>query len=161
MGEPQGETHGVVVEIPGRGRLALEHVVADFNGTLAIDGALIDGVEDRLGEIARKLSITVLTADTFGTVQDAMRSLSVAVQTVATGSDKERFVSDLEDGVVTIGNGRNDAGMFRAASLAIAIMGREGMDRELLESATVIVNDVRDALDLILKPTRLVATLRE
>lgn len=161
MSEQPKETRGIVLEIPGRGTLVLTHLVADFNGTLAVDGALIDGVEARLGEIARKLAITVLTADTFGTVRDEMRALPVAVQTVATGADKEHFVSNLGEGVVAVGNGRNDAEMFRAASLAIAILGSEGMARELLGSATVIVKDIRDALDLLIKPTRLVATLRE
>ena len=32
------------VAIPGFGRLALEHLVCDYNGTLARDGVLLDGV---------------------------------------------------------------------------------------------------------------------
>lgn len=36
-------------DIPNFGSLALEHLVLDFNGTLAIDGKIQDGVTDKLG----------------------------------------------------------------------------------------------------------------
>jgi hypothetical protein len=40
------------VAIPGFGRLALEHLVCDYNGTLARDGVLLDGVAARLTALA-------------------------------------------------------------------------------------------------------------
>jgi len=52
--------------IPGFGRLRLEHLVLDYNGTLALDGCPLPGVERRLKRLARWLRIHVITADTFG-----------------------------------------------------------------------------------------------
>lgn len=34
----------IEIAIPGFGLIQLEHLVCDYNGTLALDGALIDGV---------------------------------------------------------------------------------------------------------------------
>ncbi|MFN8628655.1 MAG: ATPase P [Candidatus Binatia bacterium] len=150
----------ITFQLPGEENVTVTHLVVDFNGTLAVDGTLIDGVDARLREIAHRLEITVVTADTFGTARRAVSSLPVLVHTVATGVDKARCVSNLGGGVVVVGNGRNDAGMFRVATLAIAVLGREGLAPELLGTAAVIVKDIRDALDLLIKPTRLIATRR-
>ena len=50
--------------------------------------------------------------------------------------------------------------MFRAAKLAVAVIGPEGAAAPLLRAATVVVTDIRDALDLVAYPRRLRATLR-
>ena len=42
----------VEINIPGYGMLRLEHLVMDYNGTLAVDGRLIDGVKEALNRIA-------------------------------------------------------------------------------------------------------------
>ena len=54
------------IDIPGYRALRLAHLVLDYNGTLACDGALVDGVGDRLAALAGMLTIHILTADTFG-----------------------------------------------------------------------------------------------
>jgi len=53
------------VAIPGFADLRLEHLVLDFNGTLALDGKLLLGVEERLSRFADALMLHVVTADTF------------------------------------------------------------------------------------------------
>ncbi len=62
--------------------------------------------------------------------------------------------------VVAIGNGRNDRMMLDAAALGIAVCGAEGAAAETLEAADIVVGRIVDALDLLLHPKRLVATLR-
>ena len=54
------------IDISGYRLLRLEHLVLDYNGTLACDGGLLDGVKDRLEALADALHIHILTADTFG-----------------------------------------------------------------------------------------------
>ena len=54
------------ISIPGGKDLRLEHLVLDYNGTLACDGEILPGVKDCLHELADRLQIYVLTADTFG-----------------------------------------------------------------------------------------------
>jgi len=57
------------ISVPGFQELHLRHLVRDFNGTLACDGQLIAGVEDRLALFAGQRSIHIVTADTFGSVR--------------------------------------------------------------------------------------------
>ena len=152
---------GLDVRIPGAGRISAKHLVLDFNGTLAEAGVLSAPVARRRAKLARRFEVTVLTADTFGTVATSLRGLPVAVSTIRTGRDKQSFVrSRAGDGVVAVGNGANDRRMLEAAALGVAVLGPEGMDPRLLACARVVVRRIEDALDLLLDPRRIVATLR-
>ena len=136
----------------------------DFNGTLAVDGRLIPDVKPRLATLARSLRIHVVTADTFGRARASLRDVQCTLEVLTPGGEdraKERYVRRLgKRAVACIGNGRNDRLMLRAAALGIATVQREGAAAETLEAADIVVRDVRDALDLLLAPRRLVATLR-
>lgn len=61
--------------IPGHKTLLLSYLVLDYNGTIACDGRLINGVRERLEELSKSLSIHILTADTFGSVQKEMTGI--------------------------------------------------------------------------------------
>ncbi|MBN2196760.1 MAG: ATPase P [Polyangiaceae bacterium] len=141
--------------------LRIEHVVFDFNGTLAVEGKLVRGVAERLRKLATLTRVVVMTADTFGTARAALASLPVTVHVVRGGADKRRYVESVGRGTVAVvGNGINDVAMFKAAALGIAVCQAEGTAGELLRVASILVHDVNDACDLLLKPQRLVATLR-
>jgi len=152
----------VILELPGAVPVTLTDVVLDFSGTLALDGTLLPGVAERLAAVAARLRITVLTADTFGTAAEALKGLPLNVKVLATGTEKARYVSRLGAGhVVAIGNGRNDVEMLRVATIAIAVIGPEGAAGELVRVADVVVRDISEALELVLHPLRLKATLRD
>jgi soluble P-type ATPase len=151
---------GLAVDIPGWGARTFTHLLLDFTGTLSCDGVLLPGVAERLRQLARSLQITVLTADTFGTACGALADLPVRVQLITTGEDKARFLAQLTGCVVAIGNGVNDEAMLKASALGIATIGPEGAAGRLLAVADVVVRDIVDALDLLLHPLRLKATLR-
>ncbi len=156
-----GHRDSTVITVPGRGSLELSHAVLDFNGTLARDGRLLPGVAPRLRRLGRRLRILVATADTFGKARVTLKGLPVDIEIVETGRDKLRLLTRLGPAhVVSIGNGRNDVLMMRKAALSVAVMGPEGVTGELLTTADVVVRDVREALDLLLHPLRLSATLR-
>lgn len=154
----------VEVRIPGSATLRLEHLVLDFNGTLACDGVLIEGVADRIARLARVLRIHVLTGDTFGTATAALAGLPCVVhvlQGTAQGNAKRHYVATLRaEGVACVGNGRNDGLMMQEAALAIAVLQSEGAYSPTLAAADVVAPHIRDALDLLLHPMRLMATLR-
>jgi P-type E1-E2 ATPase len=153
---------GIRVEIPGRGVLELEELVLDFTGTLSRDGELLPEVAERLRALAGRLRVTVMTADTFGTAHQALAGLPLAVRLIATGTDKARYLEEIgPHRVAAIGNGRNDLPMVAAAALGVAVVGPEGAAAELVASADVVVGDIRDGLDLLLRPLRLKATLRD
>jgi P-type E1-E2 ATPase len=152
------------IVVPGRTTYRLHHLVLDVNGTVAVDGRLVEGVARRLAELRHSLEVYMLTADTRGRQQaiDAqlgMKAARIAPQNEA--AQKASFVRELGDeGVCAVGNGANDAQMLREADLAIAVLGPEGLAVETMNAADVVVPCVNDALDLLLRPLRLVATLR-
>ena len=153
---------GITIPIPGRKQpLQIKHVVFDFNGTMAVDGKLIRGVGVRVKRLAALVDVVVMTADTFGTVRRTLMGLPVKIHIVNNGSEKRRFVESIgAETVAAIGNGTNDIPMLRAASFGISVFGTEGTSTELLRVSTIVVRHINDAIDLLLKPKRLVATLR-
>jgi P-type E1-E2 ATPase len=151
----------VLLQLPA-GPIRFDTLVLDFTGTLSEGGKLLPGVEERLRSLVAELRILVLTADTFGTAQEVLRGLPVAVQVIRDGQHKAEVVSTLKpEGVVAIGNGRNDIGMMEVAGLGIAVIGPEGAAAGLLSAADVVTRDIREALDLVADPLRLKATLRD
>ena len=152
---------GLVVPIPGAATLCLHHLLLDFNGTLAYDGDLIDGVADRLIALSPLIDIEVLTGDTYGTVERSLAGLPVRHTVVATGADKAaRTRALLTAGVAAVGNGRNDVDMLGMATLGVAVLGPEGAHALAMTAAQLVVPDILAALDLFLHPRRLVAALR-
>ena len=151
------------IQIPGREELTLSHLVLDYNGTIAEDGEIIEGIRSRLAELSRDLAIYVITADTHGTAAKKCEGLPLQVLTFPTtevGKIKAEEVTKLEGGVITIGNGFNDIQMSDAADLSICVIGKEGCCGALLAHSDVVVTSIEDALDLLLKTGRLRATLR-
>lgn len=152
------------LDIPGRAALELQYLVLDLNGTVALDGHVLPGVDSRLRALSQQLTIHVLSADTRGRAAQTARALGANLAVVARGREREqkrRFVQGLgSHSVAAFGNGANDQGMLQAAALGIAVLGREGLSMAALTSADVLVASIDDALDLLLKPQRLVATLR-
>jgi soluble P-type ATPase len=154
----------LALPIPGFKTLALEHLVLDFNGTLAVDGKLLAGVFERLRSLAAHLAIQVVTADTFGHAREALEGLPARLTVLEPGRQaqaKQALVQALgPDRVAAIGNGRNDRLMLQTAALGIAVTSLEGTAVEALVAAHLFVPSIREALDLLNAPLRLVATLR-
>jgi P-type E1-E2 ATPase len=149
------------IEIPGRRPLVLRHLLLDLNGTIAEDGRVVAAVRRRLPALAELLDVHVLTADTFGTAAVQLARLPVRLEPVGSGRDKARIARAFSpEGVAAVGNGANDAAMLRLADLGVAVVGPEGAAGEAVAAADVVVARVDDALDLLLRPRRLVATLR-
>ncbi len=152
------------VHIPGFQDLRLEHLVLDYNGTLACDGRPLDGVRERAESLAADLTVHILTADTFGTVQDRVAGWPCQVKVIPRDREAEakvRYIQGLgADRTAAVGNGRNDRLMLKDAALGIAVVQTEGTAREALMAADLIVPGIVEALDLLLHPQRLKATLR-
>ena len=150
--------------IPGCGLFELRHCVLDFSGTLSVDGQLLEGVRERLGLLAEQLEVHVLTSDTHGGARQALVGVPGTLH-ILQGErhelQKQQHVVRLgAAGVVAIGNGNNDVSMLQAARLGIAVCAAEGCSVAALTAAAVLVGSPLDALDLLLNPKRLTATLR-
>lgn len=154
----------IEINIPGFGSLELDHLVLDYNGTMALDGQLIEGVSERLIALARKITIHVLTADTFGRVEENVSDIPCKVHILPVETQdigKMNYVDRLGAArTVCIGNGRNDAMMLKKAALGIAVVQDEGAAAAAVLSADVVAPDILSAIDLVVRPLRLTATLR-
>ncbi len=154
----------IEIEIPGFKTLALEHLVLDYNGTLACDGILLEGISERIAALADSLSVHVVTADTFGLAREQIDGLPCRL-TVLDRNEQDRAKLDYvrrlgADSVVCVGNGRNDRLMLKEAGIGIAVILGEGASVESLLHADVVCADACAALDLLIHPRRLVASLR-
>lgn len=152
------------LDIPGFGFVRMKHLVSDFTGTLSVDGKLLPGVKECLNEIAKILTVHVLTADTFGKAREELKGIMCEVH-ILTGenhdSQKEEFVQKLgAEKVIALGNGNNDRKMLKAAKIGIAVCLDEGCATDALVSSDIVVKSPVDAFDLLLYPKRLTATLR-
>ncbi|MDA0746508.1 MAG: ATPase P [bacterium] len=154
----------IEIDIPGHKTLRLEHLVLDYNGTLAVDGEPINGVRDRLEHLAQNLRVHVITADTFGKVSDRLSGLPCKISILPLENQaqgKLNYIQQLgPDTTVCIGNGRNDRLMLQSAALGIAVVQNEGASSETLSASNVVCTNICSALDLLTNPLRLVATLR-
>ncbi|MFW6314971.1 MAG: HAD family hydrolase [Desulfohalobiaceae bacterium] len=152
------------INIPDFGNLPLEHLVMDYNGTLAVDGEPVPGVRERVSELAEKVQVHVITADTFGKVQAKLQGWACSVKILGQEDQvgqKLAFVQELgADKCACIGNGRNDRMMLEAAALGLAVMLEEGSSRQCVLAADIVLPGIVPALDLLLNPLRLTATLR-
>ncbi len=153
----------ITVVMPDRRELRFEHVVFDYNGTLAVDGVLAGEVKARLVQLSKLVHTVIITADTFGLAASQLADVpgvELVILTADRGTEeKADFAGRLGQNVIVVGNGANDCGMFRAAT-AICVVGREGAFGKAVASADIVVTRPEDALDLLLNSKRLVATLR-
>jgi soluble P-type ATPase len=154
----------IEINIPGNKILKLEHLVLDYNGTIAFDGALIDGVKECLAELSQMLTVHVITADTFGSVKKAIEDVDCKLAVIPLDRQdaaKLEYVKNLGcEKTVSMGNGTNDRLMLKASALGVAIIQGEGAAFETLASADVVCTDILFALSLLSNPLRLIATLR-
>lgn len=154
----------IELNIPGRGTLQLEHLVCDVNGTLAKDGQLLDKLARPLTALRDRLTVHLLTADTYGRQAALDRQLGLTAVRLQPGGEarqKGDYVRALgAEKVIAIGQGANDAEMLAAAAVGIAVMSEEGLAVEALVQADLVTANIYDALNLLEFPTRLVATLR-
>ena len=154
----------IEVDIPGGKTLRLSHLVLDYNGTLARDGELLDGVAEKMEMLASALQLHVITADTHGTVELELAGLPCSLHIIGPKEQdrqKDAYVRLLgAEQVAAIGNGRNDGLMLKTAALGVALIQEEGAGIAAILQADIICTDIRKAFDLLLRPDRLKATLR-
>jgi P-type E1-E2 ATPase len=158
------QTNAQGIDIPGHECLQLDHLVLDLNGTIALDGELLPGVAERVAALGERMAVYLVTADTRGLGAATADQMGVQLQRLAPGQEAQQkadFVRALgATRTVAVGNGANDALMLACAGLGIAVLGREGLAVAALQAADLVVPDVTAALDLLLHPKRLIATLR-
>ena len=152
------------IAIPGGNSYSIEHLVVDYNGTIALDGELLNRLSELFELLAEKVTLHVLTADTHGTVAQKVHELPVTLHIIGEGRQdaaKLNVIKDLgSSNVLAVGNGRNDVLMLQEAALGIAVIQTEGCAGVLIAYADIVCTSIIDALELLTHPGRLQATLR-
>ncbi len=153
------------IDISGWGNFDIENIVIDLNGTIATNGKVPLDVKEKINSLSGQAKIYILTADTQGTADKEISGMSAELIKVS-GEDSKQgkldFLKALDlEATVTIGNGSNDQLILKEAALGIAVLGDEGVSVSAIKSADIVVKNIQNAFDLLLKPKRLIATLRE
>lgn len=154
----------IEIKIPGGKKLEIKFLLLDYNGTIAVDGEIIGGVKKRFVELGEKLEIHVVTADTFGKARSLLADTPCKLEILEAkdqDQQKKKYLKRLGSmNTVCFGNGRNDRLMLKEAGLGIGVILEEGAFSGTLLEADVVCNSIISALDLLLFPKRLQATLR-
>jgi len=151
-------------DIPGGETINLKHVVFDYNGTIALDGKLIEGVGNLINELSADLNFHVITADTYGSVEQELAGINCKVVKIAENNQdlsKRDFVRKLgTENTLSVGNGRNDKLMLQESILGIAIIQSEGAYLPSIMAADIACQSIMDVFGFFKVPNRLRATLR-
>jgi soluble P-type ATPase len=158
---------GIVIDIPGFGERHVRIAVSDYTGTYSFGGAIEPDVNKKLRELAALVDFHIVTADSFGTAERELAGIATPYK-LRTGRhdiEKAGYVSQFDlRCVAAFGNGNNDRLMLKAVKegggLAIAVDNGEGCAIDAMRNADVFVVGAANAIDLLLDPLRLKATLR-
>ncbi len=153
-----------MITIPAYKDLDIHHIVCDYNGTIAKDGKVLQALPELFRALQAHYRLYVITADTFGTVQAEVSRFGCEVKVLSSddhSEEKAAFIRTLgAEHCVALGNGNNDALMLKAAALGVAILGEEGCSTQTLLASDLVCKSAKEALELLLYPKRLIATLR-
>ena len=154
----------MIFKIPGCENIEIKDILLDYNGTIAIDGRLIKGVDKIINELASIINFHVITADTYGSVKKALVNTNCKVIKI---SEDNQDLSKLDyllnigkETTLCVGNGKNDRLMLKESVLGIALIQAEGICVESLLSADIAVKSIMDVFAYFKTPDRIIATLR-
>jgi soluble P-type ATPase len=153
----------ISIERPGQGNLEIDFILIDFEGTLASDRRVHPKAKDKINLLSKRTKIYILTKGEKEVVEETLRRVQAEIFYSMEGETSRRKLDLLRQlgatRTVAIGNGVDDAPMMEEAGLGICVMGKEGTSIEAIKKADVVVSNVLDALDFLLKPLRQKATL--
>ena len=152
----------MVYEIPGQGSLELKTIILDLNGTISVNGGLVVGVHERLAKLKKAgYKIVLFTGNTRGDADSIATQLGIEWIQAKGAEDKKNEALKLEpETCVSIGNGRIDLELMQTVKLRIVTLQAEGVHVQTLLASDVVVQNINDALDMLIDQNILIATLR-
>lgn len=154
----------IKITIPGNAEAVINNVVFDMNGTLAEDGIINDHVKNLLNDLSKLVNIYIITSDTFGSAGQAVKGINaklLIIEGEGSADKKKEIVYKLGySETVIVGNGYNDHAMFKQGFIGIGVIGSEGLALKAALHCDIIVVKIEDAINLLLNPKKMIATLR-
>jgi soluble P-type ATPase len=149
--------------VPGIGEIELRTLILDLNGTLAVKGEILQGVSERLTRL-KELGYRILffTGNTRNNADEIAAKLGIEWILAESGTEKRDEALKLEPSAcVSIGNGLIDLELMKVVKLRIVTLQSEGVHVQTLMNSDIVIPTINDALDLLIDPATLVATLRK
>jgi len=153
----------ISIERPGQNNLEIEFILIDFEGTLASDCRVHPKAKDKINLLSKRVKIYILTKGDKEPPMETLRKVKAEVIHLTEGEASQGKLNLLRqlgaNKTVAIGNGVEDISMIEEAGLGICVISKEGTAGETIQKADVVVSNILDALDFLLKPLRHRATL--
>jgi len=153
----------IFIQRPGQEPLEIDFILIDFEGTLASDRRVHPKAKDKINLLSKRAKIFILMKGDKEPLMETLRKVKAEVIHLTEGEASEGKLNLLRqlgaDKTVAIGNGVDDISMIKEAGLGICVICKEGTAGEMIQKADVVVSNILDALDFLLKPLRQKATL--
>ena len=153
----------ISIQRPGMENLDIHFVLIDFEGTLAMDGRVHPKAKDKVNLLSKRATLYILTKSNREKVEETLRKMKVEILYVTEGDSSQQKLKVLQrlgpHQTAVIGNGLDDVRIMEQAGLGMCVIGKEGSSAEAVAKADLVVTNVLDALDFLLKPLRQRATL--
>lgn len=153
----------ISIQRPGQEPLEIEFILLDFEGTLAQDQRVHPKAKDKINLLSKRTKIYILKKGEKEGTNDTLKKVKAEVLYIKEGESSQQKLNLLRQlgtiRTVAIGNGADDAPMIEEAGLGICVIGKEGSAVEVLKKADLVMTNILDALDFLLKPLRQKATL--
>jgi soluble P-type ATPase len=153
----------IIIQRPGEEPLKIEFIFVDFEGTLASDRRVHPKAKDKINLLSKRVKIYILVNEENEQVLEVLRKVKAEIIHISAGDASHKKLNLLRqlgtNKTVAIGNGRDDSFMVEEAALGICVISKEGTASETIQKADVVVSNILDALDFLLKPLRQKTTL--
>lgn len=141
----------------------LNTLILDLNGTISIDGVLISWVKEKISEL-KKMGWEVLLCswDTQWTAAKIAKNIWATIHICKNQKDKEKILKKyVAKHCVAIGNWNIDIQLMKKCKLSIAVIQAEWCSQQAIRTSHIVCTNINDALNILLLPKRLIATLRK
>jgi soluble P-type ATPase len=153
----------IIIQRPGQEPLEIEFILIDFEGTLASDRKVHPNAKDKINLLSKRMKIYILTKGEKTAVEEVLKKVKAEIIYLRDGEAAQGKLALLRQlgsaKTVAIGNGADDVPILEEAGLGICILGKEGTSAGAMKKADIVVPNILDALDFLLRPLRQKGTL--
>lgn len=153
----------MIFNVGNVGKIELNTIVLDLNGTLSVNGKVVKGAKKRLLKLEKLgYKIILFTGDQRGTAKSICDKLNIEYKITKTAKDKGKEMAKLDlKTCVAIGNARIDIETLKMAKISILTLQSEGIHTETIKYADIIVPNINDALGLLINNDSFCATMKK
>ncbi|MES2437129.1 MAG: hypothetical protein V4519_03875 [Patescibacteria group bacterium] len=153
----------MIYNVPGIGEMELKTLILDLNGTLTVKGIIPEGVKVRLTTLkSQGYRILFFTGNTRNNADEIATSLGIEWILAESGVAKRDEALKIDPKTcVSIGNGQIDLELMKVVKLRIVTLQSEGVHVQTLLNSDIVIPSITDALDLLIDPATLIATMRK